>query len=390
MSQAAAPHRPPGVSPTGWIVALLGAFYYLTPLAVARAREQMGTERIGLLVLGAVLSLVALVWLPRRPRGVVALLVVLWIVCPPAFGPALVVQERISRQPSRAPGAISAAVFLAAKLVGTFVASGGHPVDVSWVEFAISALGILLAMLVGWLQHSTQQERQQRQAATTARQEAWEARVEQARLAERERIAREMHDVVAHRISLIALHSGALAHRMREAEPESAELAGQIQANAKASLEELRAMLATLRGSQAAPEPPQPTLAGLSALLDQARGVGQQVELEVVRNLDEVGDRVSRHAFRIVQEGLTNARRHAPGAPTRVRVVRHPRELELVVVNPLADLAPPDHSGSGLGLVGVAERVEQLGGELEHGIRGAEFELRARLPLAAGPAEGAS
>ena len=191
-----------------------------------------------------------------------------------------------------------------------------------------------------------------------------------------------MHDVVAHRISLIALHAGALAHRMRTEKGEAGDLARAIQANAQSSLDELRTMLARLRGSTAPPEPPQPTLTGLDALLADARSTGQQVAVELDGDPASVPDRVSRHAYRIVQEGLTNARKHAPGAPVNLSLETTADRLRVVVRNRLADLAQPDRSGSGLGLVGIAERIDLVGGDLSHGIEGGEFILEATLPHA--------
>jgi len=89
-----------------------------------------------------------------------------------------------------------------------------------------------------------------------------------------------------------------------------------------------------------------------------------------------------RHAYRIVQEGLTNARKHAPGAPVTLSLETTADRLRVVVRNRLADLAQPDRSGSGLGLVGIAERVDLVGGDLSHGIEGGEFILEATLPYA--------
>ena len=169
---------------------------------------------------------------------------------------------------------------------------------------------------------------------------------------------------------------------MRSDEGEAGDLARAIQTNAQSSLDELRTMLARLRGNAAPPEPPQPTLSGLDALLADARSAGQQVAVELDGDPAEVPDRVSRHAYRIVQEGLTNARKHAPGAPVTLSLETTADRLRVVVRNRLADLAQPDRSGSGLGLVGIAERVDLVGGDLSHGIEGGEFILEATLPYA--------
>lgn len=384
MSDASSPAPARRLTGLQWLVALLGTAYYLSPLLTPQARAHQSSWQVVLLVTGALAALL-LAALPLRRRilaltGIAALLP----FTAAAFGAALVAQEEVSRTSRRPVGLATAVLLCAAKVAGVplWVALGQESSPATWVEVAISCIGIVGATLVGWLLQATSQAEAARAVASTARQESFEARLEQARLAERERIAREMHDVVAHRISLVALHSGALSHRLRESDVESAELAGLIQANARASLVELRSMLATLRGSQDSPEPPQPNLTGLKTLVAEAAEAGQQVHLEVHAPLEEIPEPVSRNAFRIVQEGITNARRHAPGAPTTVLVQQRDDWLRLRVANPLADLAAPDRSGSGLGLVGVAERVEQLGGELVHGSDGAQFVLEATLPLA--------
>ncbi|GAB2478274.1 histidine kinase [Luteococcus sediminum] len=367
-----------------WLVALLGTAYYLSPLLAPRARGHLDPWLVTPLMGGALASLLLVALPMRRHPLVLAAMAALWPVSAAVFGAALVAQEELARTRRRPVGLATAALLCAAKVLGVplWAALGQPPGQAAWVEVTISCIGIGVATLVGWLRQATRQAEAARAVASTARQESFEARLEQARLAERERIAREMHDVVAHRISLVALHSGALSHRLRESDAESAELAGLIQTNAKASLVELRSMLATLRGSQDSPEPPQPTLTGLRCLVAEAAEAGQQVHLEVDAPLVEIPEPVSRNAFRIIQEGITNARRHAPGAPTVVQVQQRDGWLRLRVANPLADLAAPDRSGSGLGLVGVAERVEQLGGELVHGSDGAQFVLEARVPLA--------
>ena len=249
-------------------------------------------------------------------------------------------------------------------------------------EYIVLTLFSVIGVLVGLLLKVQKAQLQEFETRSTRLALAREQSAMLAAANERSRIAREMHDVVAHRISLIALHAGALAHHMRSEQGEAGDLARAIQTNAQSSLDELRAMLARLRGNAAPPEPPQPTLSGLDALLADARSAGQQVAVELDGDPAEVPDRVSRHAYRIVQEGLTNARKHAPGAPVALSLKTTADRLRVVVRNRLADLAQPDRSGSGLGLVGIAERVDLVGGDLSHGIEGGEFILEATLPYA--------
>ena len=152
--------------------------------------------------------------------------------------------------------------------------------------------------------------------------------VEQARHAERTRIAREMHDVLAHRISLLSLHAGALEFRPDAPPEEVARAAAVIRASAHQALEDLRAVIGVLRDGAdgEAPQPPQPTLAALPGLLEESRAAGMRLHADVrVADLAAVPDAVGRHALRIVQEALTNARKHATvgrGRPARRRRAR--------------------------------------------------------------------
>ena len=364
---------------------MLGYLYYLTPLAIPLVQPGRTIDAgvVVLLVVPGALALVALGWRRRRPVGVALVVGALWVLSPSVIGAAVVAQEHLARRGRRPVVFGMAAGLLACRTAGTVLS--GYPLQASatQVEWTLAAAGVVVATLVGLLRHSSGQERLRRAEAEQARKDAEEARVNEARLAERERIAREMHDVIAHRISLVALHAGALAHRP-DADPDEARtLARMIQANAQASLDELRAMLATLRGADAPPAPPQPTLADLDSLLADAAAVGQRVAVDRSGDAALVPQRVSRHAYRILQEGLTNARKHAPGAPVAVTLTVTADAVHLMVANPLADLAGPDTSGAGLGLVGIVERVEQVGGEVTHGVRGGEFVLDAHLPFPA-------
>ncbi|TDB81414.1 histidine kinase [Micromonospora sp. KC721] len=212
-------------------------------------------------------------------------------------------------------------------------------------------------------------------------------RVAQARQLERTRIAREMHDVLAHRISLLSLHAGALEFRPDAPPEEIARAAGVIRASAHAALEDLREVIGVLRtesGGEQSPERPQPTLGDLPALVAESRAAGMRVGV-----VDEVGQAaavpaaVGRSAYRIVQEGLTNARKHAPGARVTVRLAGGPGDgLAVEIRNPWpVGEARPAIPGTGTGLVGVTERVSLAGGRLEHGRDAAgDFRLAAWLP----------
>ncbi|MEU5942387.1 histidine kinase [Micromonospora sp. NPDC047548] len=215
-------------------------------------------------------------------------------------------------------------------------------------------------------------------------------RVAQARQLERTRIAREMHDVLAHRISLLSLHAGALEFRPDAPPEEVARAAGVIRASAHAALQDLREVIGVLRAETggedtATPERPQPTLADVPALIVECRAAGVRVSTEdLVTDAGTVPAAVGRSAYRIVQEGLTNARKHAPGAVVGVRLAGRPGDgLTVEVRNPwpVGDSPGPSIPGAGTGLVGIAERVTLAGGRLAHGRDEAgDFRLAAWLP----------
>lgn len=211
-------------------------------------------------------------------------------------------------------------------------------------------------------------------------------RVAQARVGERARIAREMHDVLAHRISLVAMHSGALTYRDDLTAQQVREAAEVIQQNAQLALTELRDVLGVLREAPALaarPEAPQPRLCDLHELVRSDAEAGEQVDLRVPIDLNVVPETLSRNAFRIIQESLTNARKHAPGQPVTVHVdgVAGDR-LTVQVHNPLPTTGDAMLPESGLGLIGLTERAVLSGGGLRAGVDRSKraFVVSAWLP----------
>lgn len=215
-------------------------------------------------------------------------------------------------------------------------------------------------------------------------------RLAQAREQERTRIAREMHDVLAHRISLVALNAGAMEFRPDASPEEVRQAAAIVRSNAHQALDELRDVISVLReadeGQLGANEPPQPTLINVEALIQESRESGVEVEFsEAVREIKLVPDATGRTAYRVVQEGLTNARKHAPGGAAQVAVAGAPGDGITVEVSNRRPLIEPDLSdqipGSGTGLIGLSERVELAGGRLRHGPQAdGRFTLQAWLP----------
>jgi signal transduction histidine kinase len=210
---------------------------------------------------------------------------------------------------------------------------------------------------------------------------------EQARMAERTRIAREMHDVLAHRISLLALHAGGLEVRPDLPPAKVRETAELLRSTARQALEELRGVIGVLReepGQEPAPPTPQPTLADIRRLVEETRRAGARIDLEMrVERADAVPSALGRDAYRIVQEALTNIGKHASGTAARVRVTGAPgRGLHVSVRNrqPVPARPGPALPGSGAGLLGLQERVALAGGTLVHGPDGSgDFVVDAEL-----------
>ncbi|MFG2003709.1 sensor histidine kinase [Spirillospora sp. NPDC048911] len=210
-------------------------------------------------------------------------------------------------------------------------------------------------------------------------------RVAEARMLERTRIAREMHDVLAHRLSLLATYAGALEYRPDAPPEQLARAAGVIRTGAHQALDELRDVIILLRDDEEdAGSRPQPVLADIPRLVEESRDAGTRVDLR-----DEVAEpstlpaAAGRTAYRVVQEALTNARKHAADRPVHLTLTGRPGDrLVIDVRNPLpADPgAGPAVPGSGTGLVGLTERVRLAGGRLDHEAAGGEFRLRAWLP----------
>ena len=262
-----------------------------------------------------------------------------------------------------------------------------HPEDdvPYWVSIAIGVLASFGVVAWGMF------VRARRQLVHSLRERAERAeaeqhlRVDQARQHERARIAREMHDVLAHRISLLSLHAGALEFRPDAPPDEVARAAGVIRASAHDALEDLRTVIGVLReGGSEEPEPPQPTLADLHALIGESRAAGMHVRYDArLAEPAAVPSATGRSAYRIVQEGLTNARKHAHGAAVEVSVYgAEGAGLTIEVRNRLpVGVAATAIPGAGTGIVGLAERASLAGGRLEHGrTANGDWRLWAWLP----------
>ncbi len=245
------------------------------------------------------------------------------------------------------------------------------------------------AFLVGsWLAGRAVRARQQRADELFARTVRLEIdREEKAREAaanERARIARELHDVISHSVSVMVVQAGA-AEQVFDSDPDEARNAlRSIQETGRQARHELRRLLGLMRAEEEwATLAPQPGLAQLQTLAEQLRQSGLEVDLDVRFEPSTLSPGLELSAYRIVQEALTNTLKH--GGPGRARVlVRHDRDaLEVEVLDKgRAHAASED---GGFGLIGMRERIALYGGELEHGRRnGGGYRLRARFPLSAG------
>ena len=329
------------------------------------------------------------VWLRRRwPVGFAVTAILFSVFSTAASGVALIALFTVAVHRRLAVVGLVTAGFAVAS-IGTVLV---RP-DTSVPNWSQAALGIVcIAAVLAWGMFV----RARRQLAQSLRERAWRAeseRVAQARQHERHRIAREMHDVLAHRISLLSLHAGALELRPDGPADEIARAAGVIRDSAHQALEDLREVIGVLRADRAgdddwaddAPERPQPTLADLPELVDESRRAGMLARLECrVADPAAVPVAAGRSAYRIVQEGLTNARKHAHGAEVSV-TVRGSRGdgLTVEIRNPwpLDAASTTAIPGAGSGIIGLAERASLTGGRLEHGrTPTGDFRLWAWLP----------
>lgn len=261
-----------------------------------------------------------------------------------------------------------------------------NPVSTEALGLRVPLILIIVATTIGWGMFVG--SRRELLATLRARAETAEAdqavRVSQARTFERTRIAREMHDVLAHRISLVTMHAGALSYRDDLPSDQVRQTAAVIQENSHQAMVELREVLGILREDpgDAAPELPQPSATDLPALVEEATSTGMRVTMTSNVSLDLLPDTLGRTLYRVVQEALTNARKHAPESIVRVDLDGSQHGgVKVQVLNPLPIGDRRGSTESGLGLIGLIERAELIGGRLEHQVTSErEFLLEAWLP----------
>ncbi|MEU8706760.1 sensor histidine kinase [Streptomyces sp. NPDC048565] len=249
-----------------------------------------------------------------------------------------------------------------------------------YAETLVLTVVILGAVSMGDAVRSREETRHER-AAAQSRLLMMERR--QAAETERATIARELHDMIAHSVSMIAVQAESATYTTAELPEPARDAFQQIAGTARSSMAELRRLLGVLRAgtSAAALRSPQPSLAGLEDLVEQHRAVGGSAELRVIGERTELPASWELSAYRIVQEALTNARRHAPGAHTVVEIDYRPGVLSVRVSDDGPGPSETEPDGRSHGLVGMGERAALLGGRLTAG-RGPAggFLVEAELP----------
>ncbi|WP_413102063.1 sensor histidine kinase [Streptomyces sp. Inha503] len=325
--------------------------------------------------------LTALLWRRRFPLAVAMTVAIASTASALATGAACLALVSLStrRRPVES-GVVGLALVTSSQFTGGLYAvqrsSGSW-----WLELTLPALIAGIAVAMGMAIGARRVElRSLRDRAESAEREQT-ARAAQARALERNRIAREMHDVLAHRISLVAMQAGVLDHRGDLTAEENRVLVRGIADGSHQALEELRDVLGVLRADPGRPEPPQPSLDRIPDLVADARTSG----LDVTFTTTVAGtpsDAAGRTCYRIVQEGLTNAAKHAPGAPVRITLEGTAGDnLTVSVHNSPAARATAPPPTSGFGLLGLTERVNLAGGELDHHPTPDKgYVLTARLP----------
>ncbi|HEY9410107.1 MAG TPA: histidine kinase [Jiangellaceae bacterium] len=326
------------------------------------------------------------VWLRRRwPLGLAVVMLPVSVFSSSAGGTSIIALLTVA---VHFRFTITAAITAANIVTGLAYVRLRPDPSLSWqAQALITVLGTIVVVMWGMF------VRARRQLVFSLRERAKQAeseahlRVEQARHLERARIAREMHDVLAHRLSLLSVHAGALEYRPGAPPDDVARAAGVIRTSAHQALQDLREVIGVLRTRPDAgePEAPQPALGDLPALVGESRAAGMTVHLEDSRPLPaDPPAGIGRCAYRVVQEGLTNARKHAPHSPVTVVVDGTAGDgLRIEVRNRLTSGVESAAAipGAGSGIVGLTERVALAGGRLEHGRSGEDdFRLAAWLP----------
>ena len=349
----------PGLRTRGIVLEFVLAVLSTGAISAGAATGDRGAVSVAVFaVLSAVVFLLTLTLRRRAPFVPFLLSALLSLLSPAINGALTVLGYAVGRYDGRWWARITAAI---SGMVVVARPWDGGPAGEQVSRWLGGAVLVLLPGAVGsYVRTRAELLRALRERAERAEAEQ-ELLARDAVLTERTRIAREMHDAVGHRVSLMVLQAGAI--EMAAADRQRVEqLAGQMQTAGRQALDELRQMVGVLRGGDDdAPLAPQPGLGDLARLVEQSRTAGMDVAL-TAPTVDGIDPVVARAAYRIAQEALTNAAKHAPGAVVHVTVEHPPGELVVRVVNGPGGAASA--VSGGFGLVGLAERVRTLGGRL--------------------------
>ena len=364
------------------LAAVLGALFISPAL---RTGDGLASAQVVVDVTCGVLAVVSLWWRRRWPVGVALICLLLGTLSITATPAGLLAQFSLAVHSPARRALVVAGLWVPSVLLFAIYSPTTDAlavlVRVVPIVLAVTAWGMFIRARRQLL-HSLR-DRAQRAEADQRQHE------DRARMAERTRIAREMHDVLAHRISLLALHAGALEVRPDLPSAEVRATAELMRLTARQALEELRTVIGVLRevsGEGDVTRPvAQPTLADIPRLVEETRRAGAQISLDVqVDRADEVPGALARDAYRIVQEALTNIGKHASGTEARVLVTGapdHGLHIDVRNTHPMRAQSGPTLPGSGAGLLGLQERVDLAGGTLVHGPDGSgDFVVRADLP----------
>nr|ASV46739.1 sensor histidine kinase [uncultured bacterium] len=356
---------------------------------VGRYTALGASPRFGLEALAGALGCAAVPLVLRRPVPAAIGLAALSVASPAVTPAATSAVVLVARQRSLRTAALVGTAGVLGHL-GQWALAPAPQLPFLWwlvvsvvVHAALVAIGALIQARAALLRSLRERARQ-----AEAEQHA---RVAEARAAERTAMAREMHDVLAHRLSLVATYAGALEFRPDADHDSVARAAGVVRQGVQDALNELRDFIGVLRSDEEDPvserSRPQPRAVDIERLVAEAQRHGMVVDVDgTVTALSGLPDAAGRAAYRLVQEGLTNARMHAPGEPVSITIRGGAgADARISVRNGLAS-EPPSRGPGGSGLLGMTERIRLAGGHLEHGVRNGTFVVSATLPHGRGAA----
>ena len=373
-----------GVGVSGWwqtafeaaaALVLVAVFWWPQQVGIAAGQRTLWWVLAGLMVAGLLVRRARPVWALMLVAASTLVAVLLGLARDPFVAASWAVYTVAARHGPKRSVPMAAAP--AAALVAAAVVVGGSADAEAARSVVVSVVVVAGAWLLGT---SVNQERVEAAAAADAVREA-------AVLAERLRLSREVHDVISHALSSIAVTAG-VGLRVAAADPRRLQQKlAVVEGTSKAALEEVRGLLRQVRGQPGLEGDFRAGFADLPGLIDRVTAAGSPTTLHV-EAADGLPVEVQPEVYRVIQEALTNALRHAPGAPCAVTVWKsaagvEPERVEVEVTNgPATRPVEPTGRGRGLGLLGLRERIDRLGGDLQAGPQpGAGFAVRARIPL---------